>query len=91
MAFGASRRCDLVGWQRAGIQEALPLLATGTKQEIVLGFGLDAFGDGVQVEAAGDGHHGLGDRDVIRVGRQAGDEGAVDFQIRHRRQLQVGQ
>src|SRR6185437_10707733 len=89
LALGSQHALECGGRKRIRIKVSLPLGATGLQQELMLRFGLDAFGDGDQAEAGGHGQHRAGDRGVVDAVRQAGDERAVDLEVRHRRQFKV--
>ena len=59
-------------------------------QQIELGIGLDAFGNHVDAEAVGQGNGRNGNRRVVGVTPDVGDEGAVDFQVVDREKLEIG-
>ena len=68
--------------QRAGEEVALHRVAAELAQALELDLALDALGDDLQAERAGDLDDGGDDRRVLVLGADAGDERAVDLDRR---------
>src|SRR6185295_15560765 len=73
----------------AGEEVALRLVAAVQAQELDLGRGLDALGDHGGAQGARHLDDGAHDRRVARLAPDAGDEGAVDLERRHRKAREV--
>ncbi|MNS41978.1 hypothetical protein D3C72_743460 [compost metagenome] len=58
---------------------------------MLLRLGFDAFGNHGELHAAAEGDDGAHDGDVVRVIRQAADEGLVDLENVQRQALEVAQ
>ncbi|MCO5595358.1 hypothetical protein L7F22_049400 [Adiantum nelumboides] len=90
-AAAAQHPVQVVGAQRAGEQPALERVDADAAQHVELLGGLDALGDGRAAHRARDLDDGAGEREVGRVGADAGDEGAVDLDRLRRELLEPGQ
>src|SRR6185312_10429209 len=75
--------------ERPAEVKSLRRLTAELAQALELLLGLDALGDGVQPETAGDPDDGAHDRRIVRVGCHVANEGAVDLQSIDRQMLQI--
>ncbi len=67
------------------------LATADAAQEVALRCGLDALGDDGQIETFGHTDHGADQGDILLIGRQVGDEGAVELDLADRQPLDVAQ
>src|SRR6188508_1788380 len=77
-ARGAEEGLDLGRGAGGGEQVALANAAAGIGEEVTLRVVLDALGDHLEAEAAGEGDQGTRERGVLVIVRQARDQAAVD-------------
>src|SRR5688500_8764579 len=90
-AAGAEERLELVGGAGGGEELALADAAAGLGEEVALYLGLDALGDHLEVEAAGEGDQRTREAGALGVLRHADDQAAVDAHRAGVESLQHGQ